>query len=339
MKNKKKKTVSLVVLNYNGKQHLKEYFESVFRQSRIPDEILMLDNCSTDGSQEYVIKNYPKVRVVKSEKNHGTAQGSNVAFRYTLGDYIIFQSNDIRLDKDCVKCLVEHLEKDKTTGIVTSVLLNYYKDAKTAEHFIDNAGGIADIYGFGMQNYPQKRIQEIPDKGEVFFSYGGSFIIRREIYEKIGGFDDRYFTLNDDIDLSWRVRLLGYKVFYVKKSVVYHKVSATIGTIYTKATRRYWSEKNIIRTILKNGQVNHLLKNFSLYLLLLSGEMLYFILRGRFSLFLADFKAIVWNLFYLPETLSLRKKIQSMNKNDNIEKMLLPYSLKLKLFNEFKKVI
>lgn len=339
MKTKKKKTVSLVVLNYNGKQHLKEYFESVLRQSRRPDQILMLDNCSTDGSREYVKRNFPDIKVIKNEKNDGTAEGSNVAFRYTKGDYVIFQSNDIRLDKECVKELISSLDKDETIGIVTSVLINYYKDRLAGEHLIDNAGGIVDVYGFGMQKYPGEKISKIPLQEEVFFSYGGSFIIRRNLFTKISGFDYRFFTLNDDIDLSWRVRLLGYKVIYYKKSFIYHKVSATLSTLFNRSIKRYWSERNTLRTIIKNYDTINLLKRLPIYFSLLTGEILYFTIRGKFSLALADMKAILWNLLYLPETLLMRKRVQSMKKNNNIDKILYPHSLKLRLFNEFKKVL
>jgi len=340
MKKNKRKTVSLIVLNYNGKQHLGEYFESVYRQTLIPDEVIMMDNLSTDGSREFVKTNFPQVKIVADDsRNLGTATASNVGFAHTKGNYVIFQSNDMRLDKKCIEELVNTMEKDKAIGICTSVLVNYYKDEKSGKHLIDNAGGIADIYGFGMQKYPQKRIEDIPNQEEVFFSYGGSFIIKRTLYKKISGFDDRYFNLNEDFDLSWRVRLLGCKIVYNKKSIIYHKVSATLGPLYKRSLKRYWSEKNILRSLLKNCQPNRLLTSLSGYFFLLGGEMMYFLFRGRIGLFLADFKALLWNLYQLPNTLSERRKIQSLRQKNNIDDLLIKYSLKLKLFESFKKLI
>lgn len=331
-----KKTVSLIVLNYNGLKHLKEYFSSVYEQTLIPDEIIMMDNLCVDGSRDFVKKYFPKVKIVTEDRyNTGTANGSNVGFKHSRGDYVIFQSNDIRLDKNCVKGLYEAMERDKKVGICTSVLLNYYEEKK-GKLILDNAGGMADVYGFSMQRYPLYDFKKIPSAGEVFYSYGGSFIIRRDIYKKIGGFDDRFFTLNDDIDLSWRVRLLGYKIVYTKKSFVFHKVSATLGTLYDRGIKRYWSERNAMRTLLKNATFLHLLKYFPGYLALLSGEMGYFIFRGRFDLFAADAKAIGWNLLYLPETIILRHKIQSIKKRGDIEKIMQKNSFKLQLFKDFK---
>ncbi len=339
IKKNEEKKVSLVVINHNGQKHLREYFLSIFKQTLIPDEVLMIDNASTDDSIEYVKKYFPKVKIIANKHNSGTAEGSNIAFKHSKGDYVIFQSNDIRLDKNCVKELVKTLAKNPKIGIVTSVLINYYQYAKTHKKIIDNAGGDADIFGFGTQKYPFKKLGTIPKQEEVFFSYGGSFIIRRKIYEKVGGFDQRYFTLNDDIDLSWRVRLLGYQVVYNKESVVYHKVSATLGLLFDRATKRYWSERNNLRTLLKNHKLINLAKILPLYFSLLLGEMGYFLYRRRFSLFFSYIKALAWNLYYLPETLVLRQRIQKIKTNQDVDRLLIRRSLKLKLFNDFKKAI
>ena len=211
--------ISLVVINYNGKQHLKEYFDSVYIQTLKPNEVIMMDNNSADNSVRYVKKYYPQVRIIRNPFNAGTAQGSNIAFDYCKGELVIFQSNDIRLDKNCIKALVKAMA-DKKVGIATSILLQYFRYQKDKSMVVDNAGGVADVYGLGMQKYPDGEYKQIPESEEVFFSYGGSFIIRRELYEQVNGMDGRYFTLNDDIDLSWRVRLLGKKVIFVKKSFI-----------------------------------------------------------------------------------------------------------------------
>lgn len=336
----KKPTLSLVVLNYNGLQHLKEYFESVFAQTLMPDEVIMFDNLSTDGSREFVAKKFPKVKIITEDRfNTGTALGSNIGFAHTRGDFVIFQSNDLRLDKNCVKGLFGALLQYPSVGIVTSVLVNYYKDKKTGQRLIDNAGGMMDQYGFGMQNHPARRIKDIPETGEVFFTYGGSFIVRRKLFKKIAGFDNRFFTLNDDLDLSWRIRLLGYKVIYTKKSFVYHKVHATLNANHNRAKMRYWSERNNIRTYLKNSSLFHLIRTVPFLIFLLFGEMGYFLYRGRFALFYSVFRAVLWNLLYLPEILRLRCKNKLLTQKNNIGDVIVKKSFKLMLFKSFSKSI
>jgi GT2 family glycosyltransferase len=296
----------------------------------------MLDNVSTDGSLDFVKEHFPDVKITIAPYNTGTAKGSNLGFRETTGDYVIFQSNDLILDRHCIEELVKMLDENPYIGICTSVLVKYAKNEHTKKHHIDNAGGIMDMFGFGMQKYPDELMEKIPEKEEVFYSYGGSFIIRRELFEKIGGFDDRYFTLNDDIDLSWRVRLLGYKVFYTKKSWVFHKVSATLKR-RNRAQIRFWAERNSIRTFIKDASLYDLVTMMPLYITLLSGQMGYFLIRGKVSYFFSDIKSILWNLWYLPETLFKRYKIQSLKKKNNIREMIVPTSFKLRLFNSFRK--
>ena len=173
---------------------------------------------------------------------------------------------------------------------------------------------------------------------EVFFSYGGSFIVRREVFEKSGGFDARYFTLNDDVDLCFRVRMLGYGIVYNKKSFVYHKVSATLGKLYDRPLKHYWSERNTLRTFLKNQDFLHLIFLLIPYFSILLAEMLYLLSRGKFSLALSDLKAIFWNIIYLPETLYLRMKTQS-HKKCSVFSQLTKTSFKLRLFEAFSKVL
>lgn len=329
--------ISLVVLNYNGIHLLKEYFDSLFNQTLIPDEIIMLDNNSSDDSVSFVKKNYPKVTVIVNTTNDGTAAGSNRGFDHVTGDYVIFHSNDLKLEKNSVKALVDTIKSDKKIGIVTSVFLKY-KPEKNGEYLVDNAGGIVDIFGFGMQKYPAVPVKDIPEIGEVFFSYGSSFIIASKLYKKLGGFDERFFTLNDDIDLSWRVRKLGYSIVYSKKSLVYHHGSATLGPLFQRSQKRYWSERNTIATLLKNHTPIMLIVNGSIYMLLLLAEMAYFIYRKKFDLFWADFKAILWNIKELPETIRRRIKVQQMSKK-NVRLPFEKRSLKLSLFNDLKKVL
>ncbi len=335
-----RKKISLIVLNYNGLIHLKEYFESVFNQTLLPDEIIMFDNLSTDGSREFVKKKFPSVKIITEDRfNTGTALAINTAFSHTHGEYVILQTNDICLDKNCIKALYNALLNDRSVGIASSVVLKYDHHKKTGEQIVDNAGGFIDMYGFGMQNYPSIPLKDIPIRGEVFFSYGDSLIVRREAFEKVQGFDTRLFMLNDDLDFSWRVRLQGYKIIYTRKSFIYHKGSATLRILYKRAQKRYWSERNSIRIYLKNTSFSHLLKAFPFYVLLLIAEMSYFLYRGKFELLFADIKAIGWNLYHLPETLHLRLSNHFHSKKNNIDDLIVRKSFKLMLFKDFSKSI
>ncbi len=337
----KKIRVSLVVFNYNGKIHLREYFTSVFKQTKVPDEIILFDNGSSDESVAYVAKRFPKVKIFQNSFNAGTALGSNIAFSHTSGDYVIFQSNDIVLDSHCIKSLINTINDDPTIGICTSVALYIDRDTKKKTHKIENAGGYQDIFGFSWPAQNGKKLKSIPSVKEVFLSYGSSFIIRRHLFETVGGFDDAFFTLNDDVDLSWRVRLQKYRIVYTKRSFLYHKGHATLGPLFPRWVKRYWSERNCMRTLLKNYGLSSLIFILPGYFSLLTAEMAYYCLRGRFDLFWAVLKAVAWNMRYFPDTMSKRAIVQKKRKVNDvyISQLLSKTSFKLLYFNNFKQSI
>ncbi len=130
--------------------------------------------------------------------------------------------------------------------------------------------------------------------------------------------------------------MLGYQVVYSKKSFVYHKMSATLGKIFERPQKRYWSERNAMRTFIKNEPFLKFVFIFPLYIVFLLLEMSYFLFRFKFYLFFADLKAILWNFLYLPETLYLRFMTQRTRKYFP-EKMFKKTSFKIKLFKDLSK--
>ncbi|PJE61284.1 hypothetical protein COU87_05365 [Candidatus Roizmanbacteria bacterium CG10_big_fil_rev_8_21_14_0_10_39_12] len=331
----KKKTISLIVLNYNGRHLLDEYFTSVFSQTRVPEEVIMFDNLCTDGSREFVRKKFPTVKIITEDRfNTGTALAINTAFSHAHGDFIILQSNDIVLDKKCIETLFDSIHSDESIGIVTSVSIRE-NNRKLNKYIVDHSGGFLDLYGFALANNQLIPIKNIPDFGEVFFAYGDSIIVRRKAFEDVHGFDTRLFMMHDDIDFSWRIRHLGYKIIYTKHSVIYHKGSVTIKSLYDRPKIRYWSERNSIRCYLKNTTLKHLIKTLPMYTALLFAEMGYFLYRAKFSLFFSDLKAILWNIYYLPETLYLKIHILRNSKKNNINTLFVQKSGKLMLFKNF----
>jgi GT2 family glycosyltransferase len=326
---------SVIVLNYNGKQFLEECLTSLKSQSYGDYKVYVLDNASTDGSVGFIKSNFPAVEVIEAKENFGTAEGSNIGVRNTKGEYIVLMSNDVRVDRYCIENLVKTLDSDSSIGIYSSKLLKYDPDPRTGKYSIDNAGGIIDKFAFPMMLRSNEVNRE--DEGgveEVFFSCGGCFITRRELFEKVGGFDRKYFTLSDDIDLSWRIRLAGYRIAVNHSAVIYHKVSATLGPLFARAQKRFWSERNSLRTILKNYQIFTLILILPQYFLLLFLEAGFYILVMRPDLSGAIVRAIFWNILNLADTLKERRKVKLfrvVNDAAILDKMCKG-SIKIKVF-------
>lgn len=329
------KKCSVIVLNYNGKQFLGECLSSLKGQSYSDYRVYVVDNASTDGSAEFIKSNFPEVGVIEATENFGTAEGSNVGVRKTEGEYIILTSNDIRVDKYCIENLVKTMKEDPKIGICTSKLLRYDPDPKTGKYLIDNTGGIIDKFAFPMVLHTNEVSQENEEKvEEVFFSCGGCFIIRRELFNKISGFDSKYFTLSDDVDLSWRVRLAGYKVAVNHSAIIYHKVSATLGPLFARAQKRFWSERNNLRTILKNYELSTLIFILPQYFLLLLMEACFYLVILRFDLFFAIVKAVWWNIINFADTKTMRQKVNSFRiiRDKSLSDKICKGSIKIKMF-------
>ncbi len=293
--------VTIVILNYNGKEYLKECIASIKEQTYKKVEVLVTDNNSTDGSLEY-LKKFPSIRVLKHKKNYGYAKANNLGALVAGGEFLFFLNNDTRLYKDCIKILVKNFQ-DKT--IVAPAQIRPW-DKNDYGH----AGWGMDIFGypFGIEN--QK-------KARVFFADGSGIFIKKKDFIKIGMFDDELFIFQEDIDLSWRAQIMGYRVATNYDAKYFHYGGATVegnkgGQLKygTSRIRRFLNEKNVIRNILKNYSFLFLIILFPLLLMLHALEILVLVLTGRFNLAKWYFDSYKWNYSHLESTLKLRKTIQ-----------------------------
>jgi len=216
-------TVSIIVLNWNGKQYLETCLSSLLRQKYPDIEIIFVDNGSTDGSVELVRNKYPSVIVIAHDKNLGFAGGVNSGIIASHGKYIATINNDAEADIEWISRLVQVMGADKCIGSCASKMLRYY-DRK----IIDSAGVVVyqngNAYDRGAQEFDagQYDIQT-----EIFGACAGAALYRREMFDEIGIFDEKYFAYFEDVDLSYRMHLFGWKCIFVPDAIVYHIHSAT----------------------------------------------------------------------------------------------------------------
>jgi len=331
--------VSIVLINYNGKFLLERFLPSVANLEYPNYEVIILDNASTDGSSEFIKKKYPQFKVVQNKENSGTAEGSNIGARHARGDWIFWLSNDMELEPMMLNYMLEKVGSDKGIGICTCKMRRITEQGNRL-NVIDSVGGDVDIFGFPyMRGVNHEDRGQWDDSDEIFFSFGGAMLIKREVFKETGGYDERTFTLGDDIDLSWRARLLGYKVVVEPKAVLYHRVSATLGTRFGRSQKRFMSERNTLLMLFKNYSLFALMGIFPIYLLILFGEIIFFLLLGKLVLVRSGINALVWNIINLKDTLRRRKEVQ--NKRAIPESRILcvmkKKSYKINIFFEFLK--
>jgi len=328
--------VSIVLVNWNGKNLLKAHLPGLQRLDYPNYEVIVVDNASTDGSVEFVKNRYPEFKVIVNEENLGTAEGSNVAIPYCRGKYIFWVSNDMEFDTRILNHLIKCCEADESIGICT-VKMRCFREGRPVNE-LDSVGANMDIFAFPVPRGINQIDRGQYDKpAEVFFSFGGAMFIRRSVLDIVGGFDPEYLTLTDDIDLSWRVRLAGYKVVVEPKAFLYHRMSATLGKTHNRPQKRYLSERNTLRTLLKNYSTGYLFFILPAYFVILLLEMLFYTCMGKWKMIRACWRAIYWNLNRLAKTQRMRKVIQSYRivPDSKIMSLMLKRSEKIRIFFDF----
>lgn len=213
---KKRPLVSAIVPTFNIKKTALECIDSIVRQNYHNLEIIVIDN-GTDGTYLTVKKKYPHIKVYKSPKNLGSTGGMNAGLKKAKGDYLWFIDHDNILNNDMLSELLNIAESDKKIGVVHPKI--YYWERK---NIIWLAGGsVGMITGF---NYTRGGLDKGQyDKVEEIEIAGANFLVKREVINKVGFYDNVYWVAYEDADWSARVRKTGYKIIYTPKAICYHK--------------------------------------------------------------------------------------------------------------------
>jgi GT2 family glycosyltransferase len=263
--------VSVVVLNFNGKEYLKECFTSLEGLKYPSDklELVMVDNGSSDGSYKYMKAHFPAVELICNERNLGFAEGNNIGARHARGDYVAFLNNDMRVHADWLIELVKTVSGDKEVVCTGGKILSW--DGKK----VDFVGGTLNFYGMGFQpeHGSPYRETEYSEQREILFACGGSMLIKRDVFLGCGGFDEDYFAYFEDVDLGWRLWLLGYEVVFAPRAISYHLHQATARKLPDEKKAVLY-ERNALASIIKNYSQENLDRILPAALLLTAKRMM-----------------------------------------------------------------
>jgi len=243
------KKIGIVLVNFKdyAQKYLSEFRDGILAQD-YPREFVkyyMVDNSSSDPSRKYLGENFPEA-VIIPRKDGNYALANNVGAKKAFEDgceYIVIANLDTSFDKSWLSELVKALELNKEAGIAQSKILLYPKTREEViEPKINTLGNIMHFLGFGFTSAYNEKDRELDGYPEIKgYASGCSFIIRKEIFEKIGGYDGEYYMYHDDIEVSWKTKLLGYKIVLAPRSVIYHKYefSRSIRMLYYMERNRY----------------------------------------------------------------------------------------------------
>ena len=318
--------VSIIIVSYNGLDFIKKCARSIKRQTYKNIEAIVVDNNSSDNTILYLKKNYPEIGTEQNKKNLGFAKANNIGVKKAKGTFLFFLNNDTELFPNAVEELVRRYQPNSIlSGFQISA-----RDKKSPGH----AGDGMDIFGYPCHDANSS-------KTKIFYADGVAMFLKKSDFIRLEMFDEKLFMFQEDVDLSWRAQIFGYKIIPCAEAKLYHYYGGTAALDVSKSNkyitsyfRRYLNEKNVIRNIIKNYGVPVLCIIVPILIIFHLFEMTAFILAGKFRAVICYLQAYWWNITQIKDTLKLRKKIQRkrvINDWDIMNKMYWQYT-KLKLF-------
>ncbi len=244
--------VSVIIVNYNGKDFIGECVNSVLASHYQSFEIIVVDNASTDGSWAYLTKKYKenkKVRLIKSDKQLFFTGGANWGAKEAQGDKLFFLNSDTVIDKNCIKKLVD-FSKGEPKYLVQPKILFHRQN-----HIIDNVGGRYNFFGFGFAIGRGEKDKGQYDKNfRIDYANATAFVIDKDFFWKLRGFDERFKYFYEDVDLSLRAKKRGGECWYCHKALIYHKGSLTFKQNVSSCRQNFYIRRNRLLTLLKNDR-------------------------------------------------------------------------------------
>ncbi|WP_233355878.1 glycosyltransferase family 2 protein [Henriciella litoralis] len=215
----------MIIVNYNGGQFIGAAIDHLCLQSRPPDEVIIVDNASTDGSADALdLSRLPGARLVRMDENCGFARANNLAANMASGDWLALLNPDTEPQRDWLEQLEKGVARHPNVRMFASAQI----DANDTD-IIDGAGDCYFILGVPWRGGFGRSLAELPAEGECFSPCGASSLIDRATFLEVGGFEESFFCYCEDVDLGFRLRLQGQRCVFLPEAIVHHHASAITG--------------------------------------------------------------------------------------------------------------
>ena len=319
---KTQKLISIIIVNLNGKHFLAECLTSVFKQTYSPFEIIIVDNASVDGSVDFLLANFPQVKIVALKKNEGFAGGNNRGIEHAAGDLIVLLNNDTKVQAGWLVGLANAVSADNV-AVASSLIITEGIPQKYYEY-----NGSINFLGHNIM-----RVFRTPE--DIFFAGGASLIFKKNILGV--PFDDDYFAYAEDVYVSMRARFLGYNVVHTNDSVVQHFGGGT-----TKKSNNnfilFLQERNRLLNSVLFFSVSTVVKLIPFFIINLAMKIVVSIFSKRYSV-RAILKAHLWFVTHVND---IRKKRFVIRSEQRVNEKEIIAVMSGKLFNGeniFEKII
>jgi len=330
--------LAIVILNWNGKKLLEEFLPSLIKHSK-GHSIYIIDNKSSDNSINFINKTYPEVNIIKNKKNYGYAKGYNIGLKEIDADIFCLLNNDVKVTENWLIPIIKAFKKDSSIVVAQPKILDY--NNKKSFEYAGAAGGYIDFFGY---SYCRGRIHSTIelDKGQynentnIFWASGSCFFIRKDIFNNLTGFDEKFVCHMEEIDLCWRINNYDSKLkkIFIHNSKVFHKGGATLSNSSSKKT--FYNFRNSISMIVKNASISNL------FIILLTRIIIDSLILFNFLITLKIKHVLAIVLAYLNSILILPKNFIKRNNNKKhkhyvIKSIIFNYLiLKKRIFSQLK---
>ncbi len=298
--------VSVIIVTYNSAQYIEACIRSVLKLTWKPIEIIVYDNNSLDATTSLLSAYSQSISIVKSAKNIGYAGGNNAAVHHARGEYILILNPDTVIDPDCIRPLVRAIEQDRLIAACQPAVY-----LMKAPHQLNLTGKLSHYLGFDwLRDYQSVKL---PLGGEIQSLSGSCFLMRRNQFQKIGGFDELFFLYFEDTDLSWRLRQLGFKLMFVPTSKLYHdyKFVPESNTL-TLSKKIFYYERNRHLLLLKNYSARTYCLLLPMIIFTELGMIAYCTMQGALAAKLRTYPEIIRCLSKIMQARSLHQKQKKM---------------------------
>jgi len=306
--------ITVIVVNWNGKKFLSKCLNGLRKQTYEHFTTILVDNGSTDGSVDFIKAHFPEVKTIALSENIGFSGANNVILKTVQTEFAALINNDGVAHSLWLQKLTETLDYYPRAGFAASKMV-YFDNPDT----IDRAGDAYTTAGVGSLRGRGASAESYSKQEWIFGASAGAALYRMRMLTDIGLFDEDFFLLYEDVDLSFRAQLNGYRCLYVPDAVVYHMATKSIG--YDSAKSIYYGHRNLEWTYIQNMPKKLILRSIAPHILYIIFAFIFFILIGHGRTYL---KAKKDALRGLKKSINKRKKVQACRKvNSNYIRQLL----------------
>ena len=330
--------IAIVILNWNGLKFLEQFLPSVIQYSE-GAEIIVADNNSTDGSIQFTKDNFGDVRIIKIDTNEGYSKGYNTALAQVKAEYYVLLNSDVEVTAGWLHPIIALMASDPLIAACQPKIKSYHQ--REYFEYAGAAGGFIDKYGYPfcrgrIFDQLEKDLGQYNDVQEIFWATGACLFIKSEVYWQMTGLDDDFFAHMEEIDLCWRIRNAGYKIFYYGLSEVFHVGGGTLDK--SSPTKTYLNFRNGLSLLYKNLPKNKI-KTVIFIRMLFDGVAAFkFLIFDSYAHFLAVLKAHVYYYQNKKGMKQKRKKIDLLISGSNFpQNFIYPNSIVLDYFFRKKK--